>query len=128
MVKNEINVVFLKDIAESITEVYEPSGCFLDIKLSRNLLNKKYFGVNIYSVTKSVIAGKLKLKPKNVSIQNDYKFRIHPYDTSEREMIFVLKNLKNKLGDVIVGGIPTIRRALISKAQDSSDLVIFAEG
>jgi hypothetical protein len=45
------------------------------------------------------------------------KLRIDPYESCEREMIFILKLLKSKLGDVIVGGIPTIKRALVGEKE-----------
>lgn len=128
LVKNEINVVYLKDICESICEVYEPAGCFLEIKLNRLILEKKFFSINIERVSRAIIKGKLKIKEKQVCIQNQYKLRIEPYDTSEREMIFVMKSLLKKLPMVKVGGISTIRRALINKTSSGDEFRIFAEG
>lgn len=91
MVKNEISTVRLSEVAESISEIYEPSGCYLEVKISREMLEKKYINISIEDVKNGIIQGKFKLKDKNLKILSNFKLRVEPYDTSEREMIFILK-------------------------------------
>lgn len=130
LVKNTINPIYVETISEYIKEVYEPSGCYLELKLDMNLIKAKLLNVNIEGVTECILKAKLKLKPKHVKIISSSKLRIESYDTSEREMIFILKNLKNKIRKIKCGGVGHIRRALISYNPDDEDkeYKVFAEG
>lgn len=130
MVKNIINPICVQDVAKYIREVYEPTGCYLEIKLDVNLIKSKMLHVNAESIVENIIKGKLKLKPKHVSIISPSKIRIESYDTSEREMIFILKHLKNKIRRIKCGGVGQIKRALISYNQEDTEKEyrVFAEG
>ena len=87
-------------------------------------------GIRIKQVREAILRARLKLKEKHLKIMSEDTLKIESYDTSERELIFIFKNLKNKLGEVIVGGIPTVRRALIGEREVKKvkHLQIYAEG
>jgi len=42
IVKNQINVIYLKDVAKYIKEIYEPGGCYLEIKLNLEVIRGKF--------------------------------------------------------------------------------------
>lgn len=130
LVKNTINPLYIETVAEYITEVYEPSGCYLELKLDVPLIKAKLLNVTVEAVAESILKAKLKLKPKHVKIVSPSKIRIESYDSSEREMVFVLKSLKNKIRKIKCGGVGMIRRALISYNPDDQDKEyrVFAEG
>ena len=130
LVKNIINPIYVETISEYIREVYEPSGCYLELKLNLSLIKSKLLNVNIEKVMECILKAKLKLKPKHVSIVSASKLRIESFDSSEREMIFILKNLKNRIRKIKCGGVGQIKRALISYNPDDSEkeYKVFAEG
>lgn len=95
------------------------------------MISSKYNNLSIRKVRHAIIKGKIKVKDKQISDDDgSFRLRIEPYDTDEREMIFVMKNLLKKLPNLKVGGIPTIKRALIKKEEkgDKEIYKIFAEG
>ena len=57
---------------------------------------------------------KLKVKDKHITIVNESKIHIEPYDDSKEKMSFVMHDLKNRLPRVIIKGIPSITRAVIN--------------
>ncbi len=130
LVKNTINPILIENIAEYIIEIYEPTGCYLELKLDINLIKSKLLNVTIEKVEECILKAKLKLKPKHVTIMSKSKIRIESFDNSERDMIFILKNLKNKIRKIKCGGVGHIKRALISYNQDDQekDYKVFAEG
>jgi DNA-directed RNA polymerase III subunit RPC1 len=130
LVKNTINPIYVDTISKYITEVYETSGCYLELKLDIPLIKAKMLSVTIETVAEHILKAKLKLKPKHVKIVSPSKLRIESYDSSEREMVFILKSLKNKIRRIKCGGVGNIRRALISYNPDDEDKEyrVFAEG
>ena len=60
-------------------------------------------------------AGSAKIKDKHITIVSECKLHIEPYDTSRDKMYFIMQQLKQKLPKVIIKGIPSIVRAVISK-------------
>jgi DNA-directed RNA polymerase III subunit RPC1 len=120
-VKNKINTIRLSDVILHIKEIYEPGGCYLEVKLDLNLISSKFLNITSKKCVESIAASKLKLKEKNMTYTHS-KIRIESYDTSEREMIFIIADLKKKLGNVIVGGIPTINRAILNVVEEKDPL------
>ena len=66
---------------------------------------------------------KLKIKEKHVTIVSANKIHIEAYDQSKDKLYFVMQQLKTKLPTVIIQGIPSIVRAVISRQEkDDSKL------
>ena len=57
---------------------------------------------------------KLKVKDKHITIVNESKIHIEPYDDSRDKMSFVMQDLKNRLPRVLIQGIASISRAVIN--------------
>jgi DNA-directed RNA polymerase III subunit RPC1 len=116
IVKGRIEKTLLGDIAEYIKEVYTPRGCYLSIKLDLDAIEALKLELNIDTVRRAIIqTPKIKVKEKNIVVISVKKLHIEPFDTSRDRMYFALSNLKNMLPNVIVKGIPTVQRAVISK-------------
>jgi DNA-directed RNA polymerase III subunit RPC1 len=130
LVKNKVHPIYIQNVAEYIREVYEPQGCHLELKLDLPLIKAKLLDVTVEKVVEAILSAKLKLKPKHVKILSPSRIQIDSYDSSERELIFILKHLKNKIRTIKCGGIGHVKRALISYNQDDKDKEyrVFAEG
>ena len=60
---------------------------------------------------------------------SEKKLHIEPYDTSRDKMYFIMQQLKQKLPKVIIKGIPSIVRAVISRHErDESRHNLLIEG
>ena len=116
--KGRIEKTELGDVAEYISEVYSPQGCYLSIKLDLKAISALQLEVTIDTIKESIIrTAKLKVKEKHIKIINKDKLHIEPYDISRDKMYFVMQQLKSKLPHVIIKGIPLIVRAVISKQE-----------
>ena len=116
IVKGRIEKTELGDVAEYIKEVYTPEGCYLSIKLDLAAINALKLEVDIASIAESILkTPKLKVKKENLSISGREKIKIAPYETGRDKMYFFMQQLKAKLPHVIIKGIPSILRAVISK-------------
>lgn len=118
IVKGRIEKTELGDVAEYIKEVYTPQGCYLSIKLDLKAIQALKLEVDIYSIRAAILKSKnIKLKEKHVTIVHENKLHIEPYDESRDKMYFVMQQLKTKLPQVIIKGIPSIVRAVISRQE-----------
>ena len=129
IVKGRIEKTELGDVAEYIKEVYTPEGCYLSIKLDLKAINALKLEVDIASIADSILkTPKLKVKKENLSISGREKIKIAPYETGRDKMYFVMQQLKAKLPHVIIKGIPSILRAVISKDQKEERYQLAIEG
>lgn len=133
MVKNIIHPLYIENVCEYIKEVYEPTGCYLELKLDIPLIRAKMLHVSIDKVMECIVKAKLRLNHKHVSIMSASELRIESYATNEREMIFILKHLKNKIRKIKCSGIGQVKRALISYNQNETEkdpkgYKVYAEG
>lgn len=118
IVKGRIEKTELGDVAEYISEVYSPQGCYLSIKLDLKAISALQLEVTIDTIKESIIrTPKLKIKEKHIRVMSSDKLHIEPYDTSRDKMYFVMQQMKAKLPHVIIKGIPQIVRAVISKKE-----------
>jgi DNA-directed RNA polymerase III subunit RPC1 len=76
-----------------------------------------------------VKTSKLKIKDKHIETIDDRTIHIKPFDTTRDNMYFSMQQMKNNLPSVIVKGIPSIVRAVISKQEhDQSKHHLLVEG
>ena len=77
--------------------------------------------VTISTIRECIIkTPKLKIKDQHIAEMDGGKFRVEPHDYSANSLYFIMQDLKKKLPKVIIKGIPSINRAVISKT-DSKD-------
>ena len=86
------------------------------MKLDLQAISALKLEVTIETIRDSILkTSRLKIKEKHISLQSNCKLHIEPFDLSREKMYFVMQQLKSKLPHVIIKGIPTIVRAVISK-------------
>lgn len=130
IVKGRIEKTLLGDIAAYIKEVYTPKGCYIGIELDLEAIESLKLELSIQEVIAAIVSTpKLKVKEKHVEHVDEKTIHIQPFDTTRDNMYFSMQQLKNNLPAVIVKGVPTIVRAVISKQEkDESKHHLFVEG
>lgn len=126
-VKNKINKVCLAEILSQITEVFQKEAAYILLDFNTDYIQRSLRDFDIQMVKTALISSKLKLKDKHVEIKSNKQLRIESPLQSAQETAFYFKSLIGKFETLIVYGLNTVNRALIS--QDKSEkLHIFAEG
>jgi len=129
--KARIELTTLGQIAEYIAEVYDPSGCFLSIKLCMRTIAALLLDVNAVTVKRALLAdSKLKLKDPDIKVKAADKLHILPSDHSRSGMFFALQALKNTLPRLPVQGFPSVERAIVHKEDSGGKKMfqLFVEG
>eukprot|EP01017_Pseudomicrothorax_dubius_P004062 TRINITY_DN10731_c0_g1_i7.p1 TRINITY_DN10731_c0_g1~~TRINITY_DN10731_c0_g1_i7.p1 ORF type:complete len:348 (-),score=74.36 TRINITY_DN10731_c0_g1_i7:109-1152(-) len=130
LVKGKIEKTYLRDVARYIKEVFSPLGCFLVIKLDQEVIEKLRLELTIEDVKRAITqtGNKLKLKEAHVHIVNRMKIRVEPYDYAPEKMFFILQELKRKLPDVVLKGLPRVSRGVINRMEKKDGLELLIEG
>ena len=80
IVKGRIETIKLSKIVNYIKEVISTKGCYLKVKLDKEAIDKNKLEITIEQVKDALLANKkkLKLKDKNIIIENNLKLKIEP--------------------------------------------------
>ena len=79
-------------MAEYISEVYSPQGCYLSIKLDLKAISALQLEVTIDTIKESITrTSKLKVKDKHIKVISKDCLNIEPYDISRDKMYFVMQ-------------------------------------
>ncbi|KAJ1676682.1 DNA-directed RNA polymerase III subunit C1 (rpo31), partial [Spiromyces aspiralis] len=116
-----------------IAEVYMPHEAFLSVGLSIETIEKLQLELTLDQICSAIAnAPKLKIGEVNVRIDDDRHIRVYIPSKDETELHYNMQRIKRALPGIVVKGIPSISRALISisedKADDRGDHVLSAEG
>lgn len=127
IVKGRVETTRLGDVTWYLDEVYTPEGCFLDIRIDLETLRKLQLETTLGSIADSIQrTKKLKLPPGSLNVLPPNRIRIHcstlgsltkGTDPSGNGMYYGLQSLKRALPQVIIKGIPSVKRAVISEDQ-----------
>eukprot|EP01132_Coremiostelium_polycephalum_P002078 gene2078-2564_t len=117
IVSGRIEKTTLGQIAQSIKEVINKAGCYVTVKIDKKFIDSLQLDIDANSIRQSILKSKLfKLKPNDVSVASENKIKVNPPSGSHKETtLYQLQYLKNNLASVIVCGIPTVNRVVISK-------------
>ena len=126
LIKNQINSVYLKEILKSITEIYSKNSILLQLEFNYKVIENSLLSFSLARVKKVLTSSKLKLKDKHIHI-SDGKILISSPLNQAQKSIFYFKNLINKIINLVIYGLSTIKRALLRK-DDKGKFSIFAEG
>ncbi|EGC39460.1 RNA polymerase III, largest subunit [Dictyostelium purpureum] len=122
IVAGRIEKTTLGHVAEHIKEVVKRGGCYLSIKIDKKFIDSLQLEINARTIAQSILSTKgLKLKVDQVSALSEYKLRITPPGNCREQTLYYLQSLKNNLPSVIVKGIPTINRVVISKIDEKQE-------
>lgn len=129
VVKGRIEKTELGQVAKYIREVYDAGICYIEIKLNRTIIESLHLEINNQNVVKSIIATpKLGIKEKFITVDKN-KIRVYAPKNEREKLFHNIQFLKRALPKVIVSGIPTINRAIITKnEQDKTSLELLLEG
>merc|ERR1719219_2100586 len=132
-VKGRIEKTTLGEVTEYLEEVSLPDDCFLLIKLDVERIKLLKLEVNAESIRYEILkAPKLKIKPKDCNVVSDSIIIIRPGVSGTSSMYYRLQYLKEKIVSVVIMGLPTVSRAIISIDDSSGSLKpkykLFVEG
>jgi len=145
LVKGKIEKTTLGQVCKSITEVYAPESCHITVTLDLEAMDKLKLEIDAESIRQRILKGipgqtrpsvLRSLTEKHVFLHRSKgnKIRIRPPDGKERgsnepmKTYFIMQALKAALPDVIVQGISTVSRAVISTSGKTNDYSLFVEG
>ncbi len=115
-VKGRIEKTTLEEVSVSITRVTGPHRAYIRIVLDMELIKHLALGLNANIVAHGISSNtKLKLKPKDIVVVDECKLRIWIPSDEYENLLYGLNFLATELPKMIVGGISTIERAVISK-------------
>ncbi|CAG8479721.1 17381_t:CDS:10 [Racocetra fulgida] len=124
IVKGRLETTYLGDIAKYIDEIYERDSCYLAIKLDLDAIQKLQLETSIKEIARAIVNDrKLKLEIQGIRIVDNDEIDVYvpERDSSRRQeldrLYFRLQVLKRSLPKVIIKGIQTVTRAVISEAK-----------
>ncbi|KAI9353353.1 hypothetical protein DFJ73DRAFT_924461, partial [Zopfochytrium polystomum] len=119
VVKGRIEKTVLQDITEYVEEVIAPTECYIRIKIDIETVAKLQLELNLHSIAQSILrAPKLKIPESSIQVENPCYVRIRitsDMKSEKLEMLHALKALKRAIPQVVVNGIPTVNRAVITR-------------
>ncbi|KAI3875305.1 hypothetical protein MKX03_000732 [Papaver bracteatum] len=123
----------LSDIAESIKIVLTWQKACIVVTLDRERIQSSKLKISACSVKQSILDHpRSKLKEEHVVVLNDRKLTIYPPMDDRTKIHFELHSLKSMLPKVIVMGIPTVERVIVSekqkKGKGTGEYEVFVEG
>ena len=116
LVKGRTERTLLGDISEYVQEIYRSDCCYVVVKLALDRIKLLKLEIDAHSIREKIIAtSKLKVKPNLVFVEGDSVIRVHPGDASKVGLYSAMQTMSSLLPGVIVCGIPTVSRAIISE-------------
>ena len=122
IVKGRIEKIKLNRICKYIKEVISPDSCYIEVKLDKEYIDSSHLEISIDRIREALLLNKkklnLKLGKNHIIIKNDIELVINPPDTDKNNLYFSLECLMKNLPEIIVSGINTVNRIIISKKDD----------
>ncbi|KAL9296667.1 hypothetical protein ACSQ67_022563 [Phaseolus vulgaris] len=119
IVKGRIEKTNLGQVAKSIKVVVTSRLASVVITLDMERIQDAHLNIDANIVKESILqTKKAKLKPEHIKILDVKKLRVVPQDGDRSKLHFQLNYLKNLLPSVVVKGIKTADRVVISKEED----------
>jgi DNA-directed RNA polymerase III subunit RPC1 len=130
-VKGRIEKTYLGQIAQYIDEVFETDDCYLLIKLDVERIRLLKLEISAMSIIDSIVQDKKmkKVKYNQLSIVSADTLTLHVSDTLKGNMYYTVKRYKEVLPNVVVKGISTVDRAVITvDEKEGKQHKLFVEG
>ena len=121
IIKGRIEKIKLNRICKYIKEVISPEGCYIKIKLDKEYIDSCHLEISIQKIKEAILSNKkklnLKLGEKHIKIEDhdQNKLIIYPLETNKNYLYFSLKILMKNLPEIVVSGINTINRVVITE-------------
>ncbi|KAK2985575.1 hypothetical protein RJ640_025008 [Escallonia rubra] len=118
IVKGRIEKTILSQVAKSVKIVMTSRSASIVITLDMEVIQASQLGIDAHTVKTSILqTPKIKLKDQHIKILDARKLEVC-LQAEKSKLNFQLHLLKNKLPTVIVKGIHTVGRAVISKEKN----------
>ncbi|KAI4322195.1 hypothetical protein L6164_021912 [Bauhinia variegata] len=119
MVKGRIEKTNLGQVAKSIKVVMASRSASVVITLDMDRIQDAQLNIDANVVKESILqTPKTKLKPEKIKVLDTKKLEVFPQDADRSKIHFQLNYLKNLLPTVVVKGLKTAERVVISKEAD----------
>ncbi|KAJ3018797.1 hypothetical protein HKX48_002614 [Thoreauomyces humboldtii] len=129
VVKGRLEKTTLEDITDFVQEVLSPQECALRIQLDYETIKKLQLEVDSSTIRWSIATSKLKLPQENIRIESHDCIRIVLDGKGGSAAAHqAMQALKRALPKVIVKGLPTVARAVISEVEKEKRLQLLVEG
>ncbi|KAI8370510.1 uncharacterized protein BYT42DRAFT_502192 [Radiomyces spectabilis] len=130
VVKGRVEKTTLGDVAMYMEEVYEQNETYILLRIDLEAINKLQLETNIYEIAHAIqTAPKLKMGQLDVQTSRPDIIRVYVHAKQDESMYYNLKALKRALPSVIITGLPTVVRAVISeKAGGAGSKQLVVEG
>ena len=121
IVKGRLERTLLGGVASSIQVVFSATSSFVRVRLDLERVRRLQLGLDAASVRLALLeAPKLKLRAEHVAALGEDVVEVRPPGEARAGggagALFALQQLERALPEVIVCGIPTVERAVISRA------------
>eukprot|EP00252_Welwitschia_mirabilis_P019861 TRINITY_DN4707_c0_g1_i3.p1 TRINITY_DN4707_c0_g1~~TRINITY_DN4707_c0_g1_i3.p1 ORF type:complete len:1280 (+),score=267.36 TRINITY_DN4707_c0_g1_i3:562-4401(+) len=126
IVKGRIEKTVLGEVAKSIKIVLKSGQAVISVKLDMKRIDSLQLEITAFTVAEAILNSKLKLKQQHLRVLDQDKLLIFPPEADRMKLNFAMHSLRNMLPRVIVKGISTVERAVISK--DKGKYVLLVEG
>ncbi|GJP56565.1 hypothetical protein CLOM_g15621 [Closterium sp. NIES-68] len=117
IVKGRIEKTTLGEVVRSMKTVLTPSQAMLSIRLDMHRISALQLDITAYTVADAITTAsrlRMKLKAQHIRVVSADKLLVYSPEQDRRQLLFSLHNLRNKLPQVIVKGIPSVERAVIN--------------
>jgi DNA-directed RNA polymerase III subunit RPC1 len=130
-VKGRIEKTYLGQISQYIEEVYECDDCYLLIKLDLERIRLLKLEITPMSIIDSIVHDKKmkKVKYNQLALDSSDTITLHVSDTIKTNMYHTIKLYKEILPNIVVKGIGTVDRAVITvDEKEGKKHKLFVEG
>ncbi|KAL2614065.1 hypothetical protein R1flu_025757 [Riccia fluitans] len=125
IVKGRIEKTVLGEVAKSIKVVLRPGQAMLSIKLDMKRIEALQLDISSSTVAQAILkTPKLKLKLQHLRVVDYQKLIVFPPEVDRTKLYYSLQALRLSLRKVIVKGIPTVERAVISEENGKYNLLV----
>lgn len=130
-VKGRIEKTYLGQVSQYIEEVYESDDCYLLIKLDLDRIRLLKLEINAMSIIDSIVQDKKmkKVKYNQLALNSSDTITLHVSDTLKGNMYYTIKRYKEILPHIVVKGISSVDRAVITvDEKEGKRHKLFVEG
>ncbi|KAI9497890.1 hypothetical protein BDB00DRAFT_755731 [Zychaea mexicana] len=118
VVKGRVERTLLGDVAMYMEEVYDRDETYILIRLDLDAINKLQLETNLYEIANAIQTfPKLKMSHLDVQTSRPDLIRVYVHSKQDESVYYNIKAIKRILPSVIITGLPTVVRAVISEKE-----------
>lgn len=127
--KGKIEKTTVKDICQGVEEVYTKTGAYLRFLMNLEAIESMMLGIKLEDIKSAILKWpKIKLQSDNFELISPNEICIHSSESAKERLYFHLQELKATLPSIIVKGVPSVKRAVISQDASTREFNLLVEG